>query len=56
MLTVEVWLDYHYGGMWAYSVMVEGKPYDHFISNKPLTHSDHIDVANGYREALDVDR
>jgi hypothetical protein len=56
MMDVEVWMDWHYGKQHAYTVMVEGKPYDHFISNDgPLTYSQQRDVAAGYQEALDVD-
>lgn len=56
MMDVEVWLDFHYGKTHMYSVIVDGKPFDHFTSNDgPLTYSQQYDVAAGYREALDVD-
>jgi hypothetical protein len=56
MADVEVWLDWHYGKQHGYSVVVDGKPYDHFVSNRgPLTYSEQRDVASGYREALDAD-
>lgn len=57
MMDVGVWLNYWYGKQHHYTVEVEGKPYDHFVSNDgPLTYSEQRDVAAGYREALDVDR
>lgn len=53
MIDVEVWLDFHYGKMYYYSVMVDGKPYDHFTSRSgALTWKQLRDVAAGYQEAL----
>lgn len=53
---VVVWVDFHYGKTYVYSVIVDGSPYDQFTSNDgPLTHSQLVDVANGYKEALSAD-
>lgn len=39
-----------------YQVWVDGKIYDEFTARfgYPLTHSQMVDVANGYREGLEV--
>lgn len=52
-----VWLkDYSGYGVYYYVVMVDGKQYDKFVSTKPLTLSEQIDIAAGYKEGLDVPR
>lgn len=52
-MSVQVWLDYHLGKTHAYSVMVDGTPYDHFTSTTgPLTWSQQNEVAHSYAEAL----
>ena len=52
---VDVWIDdCSYGGLNLYRVMVDGKVYDELVSRTArLTHSQMIDVARGYEEALD---
>ncbi len=37
----------------SYVVMVNGLPYDHLTSSKRLTHSERVDIARGYAEALE---
>lgn len=46
--------DNSYGGIYFYTVMVNGKPYDTFDLRMPppLTHSQLVDVARYYEEAL----
>lgn len=51
-MDVWVWFDYGMPGSNHYTVMVDGKPYDHFCSTKRLTWSEEGDIADGYREAL----
>ena len=42
-----------WGREWLYRVMVDGEPYDEFVSRAgPLTWSQQWDVAGYYREAL----
>lgn len=50
---MDVWVD-QYGR--TYFVMVDGKQYDSFrlLQGPPLTMSQMIDVAEGYREGLTV--
>ena len=43
----------NYPGINIYRVMVDYVKYDEFVSSEPLTWSEQLDVAAGYREALD---
>jgi len=53
----KVWVkDYSAFGVYCYAVMVDGKRYDVFTSTKPVTLSEQIDIAAGYKEGLDVSR
>ena len=47
--------EWTYGGQAYYTVWVDGQLYDNFtLTKKPLlTWSQQIDVANGYKEALE---
>lgn len=48
---MRVWVeDNSYGGFNHYRVMVDGKPYDEFVSTERLTFSQMFDVASGYEE------
>ena len=38
--------------LWLYQVRADGVLVDEFTSREPLTHSELVDVAAGYREAL----
>jgi hypothetical protein len=40
-------------GEYLYQVWVDGEVYDKFFSKTPLTNSQMIDVAAGYREGLE---